>query len=1575
MRPLFLFILLTASALGVNAQTLYLYNVNASAFPTIRADYVAVDAIGRKYPTLAASDFSMLEQAGNGLPANVTATLTHGCRTVTRDSAASILLIVDESLSMEDRVGGVARMDLVKTALRNFVQGLNFQSGTQVCIIGFSGGSRIACPWSGSQSVILDSINRLSPKGATNYESPFIGIPNVFDEFKKRPPAIPKTAIFLTDDQPNPPITNPATFVDTVTSKAFEQSIVIHSISVSETFTNPTIATICSRTGGTSNFGNEMALASMFELVTYSYTARTICYIEWKAPYGCSDFDRDRMAIATLLRGNTAVDTAAYNAGAGSIAVVTSSTPVLELGSPPATTSLDASVTFTSTTVDLLVRGFAISPATHFTVIDWDYPRNIINPPSPTNVITFRRNATRTIRVRFTQGGIPTLHNAVLQLIGDPCTIVQPLRGGGAQVVVVTPNGGEVLTTCDTADIQWSGVPSTSPVRIQWSLDGVAWNNIAAAATGLTYRWLAPIKGLTYRIRITYVPTAEYAWLQQIGHVGIDTASSVAARVGGDKVYVTGWFSGTTQFGGSPVSMPNGATDGYCQEFDGDGLWGRTFLVTGEAGKNEKVIGAVTDDAGNVYIAGSFESITAALNGGTVNTALRMPAGQAGSVRDVSNVFLARISPTGVIDWVRYGQGTSRYATEATATSIGILKNAKGQTQIVVGGSFASFINVGTTKNGAQMELGPALPPGPFYAAYDASGNVLELFARTPPSTYRYASKTTTDSAGCTYEVDHFTGTVSKGPFTLTARSTSTDVFVARTCGSSPSVDVSNATFIVRTPFLTVANATLTVKPTIVGTTSTTTFSQRVCNTDIYPTRIADAMVVGANASEFSLSKSIAGRILQPNECVDLEITFRPITQGSRTAILNVIGDCGTLASPALLGDGVSGCSLFVIGKVTMSDVVVGSTSSTSPCIVRNTTGADLTVSVRVQPTGTRFDVNPKGPVVLAPNACFSPTITFDASTATPGTYTAALFYDLPAECGVVSSELQASVRDTTILPPKDTAISIGDVDWFARRLRTVNDSIMYLTNTGAQDLTIESIALGAVSGDITADLTTLPAMPYLLRAGASLSIPIHFSPTVRGPHSTEVVATVRGIASAVKGLARGIGILPAILASGDSWPITPVLSVATKTGNVTIRNIDPTSDLLIDNVVFVRSAQSDFRWAVPSATLFPAVIPPNGTLTIPVQFVPQASGIRSEFVRIYHDAKAGPAPVPPYADTTVELIGSGQSTDALDPLAFPPTLTCDTAIASFWVRNPSATDPFVITDLVESDAGNGFEILTQAPITIASADSVQVFVRFAPSAAQQYLATYLFTNAAVPGLYINVSGEGTTTDVQAAFGTTAGVPVGRSVAIPVFVRPAAPFFSKFMRVNVDLAYPAYMLDYVGSELVNSAATIASVDTSIAGRVTLGIDLGGTFDAEIMILSAFNTLLSSDTVALLSATLSTEYTCVITVPASGEQIVTPSCAGNSRLVSVGAQRFVLSQPFPSPATDQLTIRYATGYVAPATFEIVDVVGNVVSRIVIDEQPSAEYEVDVPIHALAAGTYVLRMQCGHYNESRIFGVVR
>lgn len=1574
MRPLFLFILLVSAALSGQAQSLYLYNVDATPFPRIRADYVAVDAIGRQYPTLSAADFRMSEQAGSGVAVDVTASITHGCRSITRDSAASILLIVDESMSMSNTVNGAIRMDLVKSALRTFVGLLNFQTGTQVCIIGFSNGSRMACPWTGSQSILLDSINRLTPSGATNYESPFIGIPNVFDEFKKRPAWIPKTAIFLTDDQPNPGITNPQQFIDTVSSKAFEQSIVIHSISVSETFTNPTLATIVSRTGGTSQFGAEGGMNTMFELINYSVNTRTICYIEWKAPYGCSDLDRDRTAIGTLLRGNDPADTALYTAGAGSIAVVTPSTPLLELGSPAAGTFLDASVTFTASNLDLLVRGFTISPSTHFTVIDWDFPRNVINPPSPTNIHTFRKNVARTIRVRFTQGAIPAFHTAVLSLIGDPCTIVQPLRGGGTQVVVVTPNGGDVLTTCDTADIRWSGIPSDAPVRIESSRDGVTWSTIAAAAKGLSYRWLPTVKGLTYRIRITYVPAAEYVWMQHIGHTGIDTASSVAARIGGDKVYVTGWFSGTTQFAGSPVSFPQGATDGFCQEFDGDGLWGRTFLVTGENGKNERVIGAVVDDKGNVYIAGWFESTTATLTGGTANYIMRMPAGQSGSVRDISNMFLARISPAGVIDWVRFGQGSTRYASEATATSIGIMKNARGKTQVVVGGSFASFINVGNTKNSIPQELGPALPPGPYYAAYDEFGNVVEVFARTPPTTYQYASKSTADSAGCTFEVDHFTGSITKGPFSLTARSASTDVYIARKCLGPTAIDVSNADFIVRTPFLTVANATLTVKPTIVGTSATTTFVQRICNTDLYPTRIADALVTGANASEFALAVPIAGRILAPNECIDIDVRFSPIAQGSRTATLTIVGDCGTLAAPALLGDGVAGCSLFVIGKVVMSDVVVGSTSTTSPCIVRNTTGADLTVSVRVQPAGTRFDVNPKGPIVLVPNQCFSPTITFDATTATPGSYVAALFYDLPAECGTVSSELQANVRDTTILPPKDSAISIADVDWFARRLRTVNDSVMYLTNTGAQDLTVESIVLGAVSGDITADLSTLPAMPFLLKSTLSIAIPIRFTPTVRGPHSLEVVATVRGVNALVKGLARGTGILPAMVATGDTWPVTPLLSVAAKTGNVVIRNTDPTTSLRIDNVVFVRPTQSDFRWAVPSATLFPTVIPPNGTLSIPVQFVPQASGIRSEFVRIYHDAVEGPGVVPPYADTTVELLGIGQSPDALLPLDFPKTLTCDTAVLSFWVPNNTAT-PFDITGIIEADPNNAFEVLGVTPITIPSADSVLLFVRFTPSASQTFVATFNFTNTAIPGLSLNVSGEGTTTDLTPSFPVVPTGLAGGTIDLPVRIRQAAPYFDGLTQMIVELLYPARSAQYQSVQVDLALVSIVSEDFAVPGRVVYTLAINAPSQQDIVLTARFRTLLSADSIINVTTKLSTAYTCVNTLPAEGTILVTPSCAGSSRVVNVGASAFALAQPYPMPASDNLTIRYATGYVSAATFEIVDAIGNIVRTLAMGEQPSAEYEVDVPVQDLAAGTYALRMTSGHYVQSRIFSVVR
>ncbi|MDZ4745201.1 MAG: choice-of-anchor D domain-containing protein [bacterium] len=1574
MRPLFILLLLVSVVLGADGQSLQLYNVNASRFPTIRADYVAVDANGRPFTGLGAADFRIVEQPGNGAFVDLSATVVHGCRTLTRDSAASILLIIDESASMANPVGGVQRMDLVKAALRTFIGQLNFTTGTQVCIIAFSGYSRLALPWSGSTSVILDSISRLSPKTVTNYELPFTSIPNIFDEFAKRDPSIPKTAIFITDDQPNPAIVNPQNLIDTVVRKSYEQAIVIHSISVDETLTNPTLATICTKTGGTSHFGTESLLTTMFDLINFSINSRIVCYIEWKSPFGCSEFDRQRTAIATLLRPNTPPDTITYTTGAASIAVINSSTPLLELGSPPASSSLFASVTFASINTDVMVRGYTISPATHFTVVDWDYPKNSVNPPSPTNIITLRKNVPRVLRVRLTQGSIPALHTAILQLIGDPCTITQALRGGGTQVVVVTPNGGEVLTTCDTADILWSGIPADAPVRIQWSIDGTTWNTIANAATGRAFRWLPTIKGLTYRIRITYVPISAYTWLQQIGHTGIDTASSVAARPGGDKLYVTGWFSGTTQFGGASVTLPQGAVDGFCQEFDGDGLWGRTFLLTGEDSKNEKIIGAVTDDIGNVYIAGTFESPTATLTGGTSNYTLRMPAGQSGSVRDVSDMFLAKITAVGAVEWVRFGQGTFRYSSEATATSIGIMKGVNGQTQVVVGGTFVSFINVGVSKGGVQMQLGPALPPGPFYAAYDELGNVIEVFARTPPTAYRYASKTTKDSTGCEFEVDHFTGTLTKGAFSATARSASTDVFVARRCVGPTAVDESDTVFTVRTPFLTISGTPLVMQPTSVGASSTTSFTQKLCNTDAYPAQVFSSNISGANAADFTLVTIIAGTIIQPNECLDIDIQFRPSAQGTRTAVLNVIGSCGTLASGALEGNGVSGCSLFVIGKVQMSDVVVGSTTTTNQCIVRNTTTANVSVTVRVSPAGTRFDVNPKGPIVLTPGQCFSPTITFDATTATPGNYNASLVYTLPPECGALSSEILAGVRDTTIIA-KDTAISIDDLDWFSRRLRTVNDSIMYLRNQGRQDLFIESVALGNVAGDITADFALFPATPFLLKSKESFPIPVRFVPQTRGPHTTEVVVTVRGINTPVKGLARGLGILPVIAATGDTWPVTPILSVATKTGNVTIRNTDATTSLRIENVVFVRPTQSDFRWAIPSATLFPAVIPPNGSLLIPVQFVPQASGVRSEMVRIYHDAKEGPDPIPPFADTSVELLGSGSAGDELTPVAFPPTLTCDTAIASFWVPNPSATVPFLITDLVESDLGNAFELLGLAPITIPPNDSVQLFVRFSPSVKQTYAATYVFTNASIPGLYIRVTGEGTTTELTPAFTPMPDAAAGSRINIPLTVAPSAPYYSGMSSIRIDMQYPSLMMSFINVQSTSATGSITAIDTSVMGHVIFTVDVAPPVGQDLTFTTFFQTLLSADTVVDISAAVSSAYTCVNTLPASDQFILALSCAGASRVISLGASAFELRQPFPSPASDVVTVQYSTGYSTAVTFDVLDGIGNIVNTIALPASESAAYELDVPVNALASGTYVLRMRAGHYVRSHIISVVR
>ena len=133
--------------------------------------------------------------------------------------------------------------------------------------------------------------------------------------------------------------------------------------------------------------------------------------------------------------------------------------------------------------------------------------------------------------------------------------------------------------------------------------------------------------------------TGAHVWSRRFGGSYDDEASAVAVD-GGGNVYFTGYFRGTVDFGGGPVSVP------YTSDLDtflvkltsaGQYVWGKTFTNSG----NERGYGVAVDAAGSAVITGSFSN--SMTFGGAQLTALMA----------MTDAFVARFTSTGAHQWSR----------------------------------------------------------------------------------------------------------------------------------------------------------------------------------------------------------------------------------------------------------------------------------------------------------------------------------------------------------------------------------------------------------------------------------------------------------------------------------------------------------------------------------------------------------------------------------------------------------------------------------------------------------------------------------------------------------------------------------------------------------------------------------------------------------------------------------------------------------------------------------------------------------------------------------------------------------
>jgi hypothetical protein len=235
-------------------------------------------------------------------------------------------------------------------------------------------------------------------------------------------------------------------------------------------------------------------------------------------------------------------------------------------------------------------------------------------------------------------------------------------------------------------------------------------------------------------------------WSQIFGGTSYDAGQSLAVDSNGNVV-VTGYFSGTIDLGGGPLSSAGG-TDVFLAKLDPDGkhIWSKRFGDAMFQGGQSVAVGG----AGDVFVTGNFK--------GTIDFGGDVLASAGGK-----DAFVAKLDAAGNHVW------SKRFGDAATQYGQGIAVDGAGNVFVV--GDFNGTVSFGgpVLSSGAAAEL--------FVAKLDASGNYLwsKRFGDADTS----GAGVAVDLVGNVLVAGRFEGTIDFGGGPLASLGVG-DVFVAK---------------------------------------------------------------------------------------------------------------------------------------------------------------------------------------------------------------------------------------------------------------------------------------------------------------------------------------------------------------------------------------------------------------------------------------------------------------------------------------------------------------------------------------------------------------------------------------------------------------------------------------------------------------------------------------------------------------------------------------------------------------------------------------------------------------------------
>jgi VWFA-related protein len=255
------------------SQSLTLFDIDASNFPTIRAKFYAIDKDGKQIVSLSPSDFELKE---NGIKRNITFV---SCPTPKPPQALSSVLVIDVSGSM---AWGPPNIELAKEAARAWVAGLPLGK-SECAITAFNHNNYLVQDFTTDRSKLLAGINKLQPQGGTDYDmamlNPMAGGLLITKNGKYK-----RVIIFLSDGMPN---TEPQT--SKIIQEANKQGVVIYGVTLGMPCPQ-SIKDMSNQTGGQwfENVTTVEQARRIYQQILQTAQGGDPCTIEWQSQVSCT---------------------------------------------------------------------------------------------------------------------------------------------------------------------------------------------------------------------------------------------------------------------------------------------------------------------------------------------------------------------------------------------------------------------------------------------------------------------------------------------------------------------------------------------------------------------------------------------------------------------------------------------------------------------------------------------------------------------------------------------------------------------------------------------------------------------------------------------------------------------------------------------------------------------------------------------------------------------------------------------------------------------------------------------------------------------------------------------------------------------------------------------------------------------------------------------------------------------------------------------------------------------------------------------------------------------------------------